>query len=345
MAELDTAQASAAAKLLELIAIQRISQSIYVAAALGIADLIADEPRSAEQLAKATGVKAAFLRRVMRTLAGVGVLAQEGADRFALTPVGEFLKAGVQGSLRPAALFHGGEDAAQVEGLLLHCVKTGDTAYEKLFGKSDALFDRFQKDPAAAELFNAMMTGYSTLHLTGVLEAYDFSTIKKLVDVGGGHGRNIAEILKCHPKMRGVLFDMPHAFEGGKKTIAQAALNDRCEVVSGDFFKAVPNGADAYLLSRVIHDWDDKTSIAILKIVRNAIAPDGRLLLLETMLRPGQRSLYPLLSDLNMMLRTGGCERTEEEYRTIYRAAGFELTRTVETISPTGATIVEGRPI
>ena len=247
--------------------------------------------------------------------------------------------------MRPAALFFGGEDAAQVEGLLLHCVKTGETAYEKLFGKSDALFDRFQKDPVAAELFNAMMTGYSTLHLTGVLDAYDFSTIKKLVDVGGGHGKNIAEILKRHPKMRGVLFDMPHAFEGGKKTIAQAGLSDRCEVVSGDFFKAVPNGADAYLLSRVIHDWDDKTSIAILKVVRNAIAPDGRLLLLETMLRPGQRSLYPLLSDLNMMLRTGGCERTEEEYRTIYRAAGFELTRTVETISPTGATIVEGRPI
>jgi hypothetical protein len=345
MAELDTAQASAAAKLLELIFIQRISQAIHVAAALGIADLIADEPKSAEQLAQATGVQAASLRRVMRTLAGFGVFAEEGADRFALTPIGEFLKAGVLGSLRPAALFFGGEDAAQAEGLLLHCVKTGETAYEKLYGKSDALFERFQKDPVAAELFNATMTGFSTLHLTGVLDAYDFSTIKKLVDVGGGHGRNIAEILKRHPKMRGVLFDMPHAFEGGKKTIAQAGLSDRCEVVSGDFFKAVPNGADAYLLSRVIHDWDDKTSIAILKIVRNAIAPDGRLLLLETMLRPGQRSLYPLLSDLNMMLRTGGCERTEEEYRTIYRAAGFELTRTVETISPTGATIVEGRPI
>jgi O-methyltransferase domain/Dimerisation domain len=345
MAELDTAQASAAAKLLELIFIQRISQAIHVAAALGIADLIADEPKSAEQLAQATGVQAASLRRVMRTLAGFGVFAEEGADRFALTPIGEFLKAGVLGSLRPAALFFGGEDAAQAEGLLLHCVKTGETAYEKLYGKSDALFERFQKDPVAAELFNATMTGFSTLHLTGVLDAYDFSTIKKLVDVGGGHGRNIAEILKRHPKMRGVLFDMPHAFEGGKKTIAQAGLSDRCEVVSGDFFKAVPNGADAYLLSRVIHDWDDQTSIAILKVVRNAIAPDGRLLLLETMLRPGQRSLYPLLSDLNMMLRTGGCERTEEEYRTIYRAAGFELTRTVETISPTGATIVEGRPI
>src|SRR5580658_2893792 len=344
MAELDSAQAAAAAKLLELIFIQRISQAIHVAAALGIADLIADEPKSAEQLAKATGVQAASLRRVMLTLAGFGVFMQEG-DRFALNPIGEFLKTGVVGSLRPAALFFGGEDAAQTEGLLLHCVKTGETAYQKQYGKSDALFERFQKDPAAAELCNTMMTGYSTLHLTGVLDAYDFSTIKKLVDVGGGHGKNIAEILKRHRKMRGVLFDMPHAFEGGKKTIAQAGLSDRCEVVSGDFFKAVPNGAEAYLLSRVIHDWDDQTSIAILKVVRNAIAPDGRLLLLETMLRPGQRSLYPLLSDLNMMLRTGGCERTEEEYRAIYRAAGFDLTRTVETISPTGATIVEGKPL
>ena len=349
MAELDTAQASAAAKLLELIFIQRISQAIHVAAALGIADLIADEPKSAEQLAKATGVQAASLRRIMRTLAGFGVFTEErekdGADRFALTPIGEFLKAGVQGSLRPAALFFGGEDGAKAEGLLLHCVKTGETAYEKLFGKSDALFERFQKDPVAAELFNATMTGFSTLHMTGVLDAYDFSTINKLVDVGGGHGKNIAEILKCYPKMRGVLFDTPHAFEGGKKTIAQAGLSERCDVVSGDFFKAVPKGADGYLLSRVIHDWDDETSIAILKVVRNAIAPDGRLLLLETMLRPGQHSLYPLLSDLNMMLRTGGCERTEEEYRAIYRAAGFELTRTVETISPTGATIVEGKPL
>ena len=196
MAELDSAQAAAAAKLLELIFIQRISQAIHVAAALGIADLIADEPKSAEQLAQATGVQAASLRRVMRTLAGFGVFAEEGADRFALTPIGEFLKAGVLGSFRPAALFFGGEDAAQAEGLLLHCVKTGETAYEKLYGKSDALFDRFQKDPVAAELFNATMTGFSTLHLTGVLDAYDFSTIKKLVDVGGGHGRNIAEILK-----------------------------------------------------------------------------------------------------------------------------------------------------
>lgn len=342
MAELDAVQAAAAAKLLELISLQRIAQSIYVAGALGIADRIADGPKSAEQLADATGVQASLLGRVLRVLADFGVFSQDDTGNFALTPIGEFLKAGVAGSLRPAALLFGGESAAQIEGLLLHCVKTGDTAVQKLFGTD--WIGRVQKDPEWSQLFNAMMTSFSTLHLTGVLEAYDFSGIRMLVDVGGGHGKNLTEILKQRPTMRGVLFDMQHAFEGGTKTIEQAGLSDRCEVVSGDFFESVPGGGDAYLLSRVIHDWDNEKAIAILRVVRRAIAPEGRLILLETMLRPTHHSFYPVLSDLNMMLRTGGCERTEEEYRTLYRAAGFELTRTVETISPTGATVIEGRP-
>jgi O-methyltransferase domain len=177
-----------------------------------------------------------------------------------------------------------------------------------------------------------------------VLEAYDFSEATKIVDVGGGHGRIVSEILTRNPLMRGVLFDMPHAFEGGKRTIEQAGLADRCEVISGDFFLSVPAGADAYLLSRVIHDWDDETTVAILKVVRGAIAPNGRLILLEAMVRPIERPVYPLLSDLNMMLLTGGCERTVAEYRVLYRAAGFELTKTIATISPTGTTVIEGRP-
>jgi hypothetical protein len=344
MPELDSAQAAAATRLLELISIQRISQAIYVAAALGIADLVAEEPRSAEQLANATGVLAPSLRRVMRALVTFGVFAEDAAGRFGLTPTGEFLKAGVAGSLHPVALYFGGESAAQIEGLLLHCVKTGETARQKLFGKRQAGFERLEHDPEQAELFNATMTAFSTLHLTGVLEAYDFSGVRKIVDVGGGHGKNICEILQRHPNMRGVLFDMPHAFEGGTTTIAQMGLADRCQVVSGDFFASVPAGADAYLLSRVIHDWDDEKAIAILKVVREAIAPDGRLIVLETMLRPALRSFYPVLSDLNMMLRPGGCERTESEYRALYRAAEFELTRTVETTSPTSATVIEGKP-
>jgi hypothetical protein len=343
MTKENTTKAEAAARLLELISIRRISESIYVAATLGIADLLADGPKSAEQLAETAGAHAPSLRRMLRALASFGVLAQDNTGCFALTPMGQFLRRDVEGSLCPQALNFGGERAAKIEALLSHCVKTGETAQEKLFGQGR--FSVLERDPEDAKLFNAAMTSFSILHLTGVLEAYDFSDIKKLVDVGGGHGKNISEILKHNPPMRGVLFDMPHAFEGGKRTITEAGLSDRCEVVSGDFFQSVPAGADAYLLSRVIHDWDDEKSVAILKVVRKAIAPSGRLILMEVMLRPGEGPLYPVLSDLNMMLRTGGCERTEKEYRTLYRTAGFELTKTVSTISPTGTTVIEGRPI
>jgi O-methyltransferase/methyltransferase family protein len=330
------------AKLLELISIRRISEAIYVAAALGIADLLADGPRTAEELAMACGAQPEELRRVLRALSSIAVLSHDDAGRFALAAMGERLRSDVSGSLRPAALWFGGERAAQIDGLLLHCVKTGETAVHKLSGVGR--FEGIQNDPEQAAIFNATMTAYSTLHLTGVLEAYDFSAIKQLVDVGGGHGKNIAEILTRHSQMRGVLFDMPHAFDGGKKTIADTGLTERCEVVSGDFFQSVPEGADAYLLSRVIHDWNDERAVAILKVVRKAIAPDGKLILLEVMIRGGDRPLYPVLSDLNMMLRTGGCERTESEYRALYQAAGFKLIKTVATTSPTGTTVIEGRP-
>jgi hypothetical protein len=165
------------------------------------------------------------------------------------------------------------------------------------------------------------------------------------VDLGGGHGKIISEILKKNPGMRGVLFDLPHAFEGGEKAVAQAGLAGRCEVTSGDFLVSVPAGADAYVFSRVIHDWDDEKSVAILKVARRAVAPDGKLILLETLVRPDGESVYPVLSDLNMLLMTGGCERTEEEYRALYCAAGFELTKSVATKSPTGMTVIERRPI
>ena len=189
------------------------------------------------------------------------------------------------------------------------------------------------------------MNSFSILHITGLMEAYDFSPAKKIVDVGGGHGKIISEILRQNPSMRGVLFDLPHAFEGGKKAIAQAGLADRCEVISGDFFVSVPAGADTYILSRVIHDWDDQKTIVILKAVRRAIVPGGKLILLETLVRSDGATIYPLLSDLNMLLITGGSERTEEEYRVLYRAAGFELTKTVATKSPTGTAVIEGKPI
>jgi hypothetical protein len=344
MTEWNATKAQAAARLLELIAMRLISESIHVSAALGVADLLSDAPKSAEQLAEETGVNAASLRRVLRGLVTFNVFSQDSKGRFALAPMGEFLKREADGSLHSAAMFFGGERGARVDELFLHCVKTGETVGRKLAGSSSWI-GWLQSDPELTSSFNAMMTAFSTLHLTGVLEAYDFSWATTIVDVGGGHGKIISEILKRNPAMRGVLFDLPHAFEGGMRTIAQAGLANRCEVVSGDFFVSIPAGADAYVLSRVIHDWDDEKAIAILKVVRQAIVPEGRLILLETMLRPVQPTVYPVLSDLNMLVRTGGCERTEAEYLALYRSAGFELTRTVATISPTGTTVIEGRPV
>jgi hypothetical protein len=343
MTESSVMKAQAATRLLELIGMRLISESIHVAAALGLADLLADAPKSAEQLADATGVSASSLRRVLRGLATFNVFAQDSAGRFAMAPMGEFLKRDAEGSLHSAALFFGGERGAKVDELFLHCVKTGETVGRKLSGGN--WISWLQSNPESTTLFNSVMTAFSTLHMTGVLDAYDFSPAATIVDVGGGHGKIISEILKRNPGMRGVLFDLPHAYEGGKRMIEQAGLADRCEVLSGDFFVSVPAGADAYVLSRVIHDWNDEKAIAILKVVRQAIAPGGRLILLETMLRSDQGTVYPVLSDLNMLVRTGGCERSEAEYRVLYGSAGFELTRTVAATSPTGTTVIEGRAV
>ncbi len=339
-----TRKAASAARLLELIQMRLVSEAIHVVAALGVADLLAIGPMNPEKLAEATGADCDSLRRVMRALVGFGVFAQDSAGSFRVGPLGEFLRPDMDGSLHSAALFFGGEKGTNVVRLFLDSVKTGESAAHKLSG-GKGLFDWLQSDPEMTRLFNSVMTSFATLHMTGLLEAYDFSYARKIVDVGGGHGKNLAEILKKNPGMRGVLFDLPHAYEGGHKLMAQAELSDRCEVVSGDFFVSVPAGADAYLLSRVIHDWNDERTLAILRNVRSSIAPQGRLVLLETMLRPNGESIYPLLSDLNMLLMTGGCERTEQEYRSLYRAAGFELTRAVATSSPTGTTVIEGKPV
>ena len=339
-----TPNANAAGRLLELIQMRLISEAIHVVASLEVADLLADGPKSAEQIAERTRANAPVLRRVLRALTAFGVFAEDSQGRFELAPLGEFLRRDAPGSLHAAARFFGGDAGTDVIELFLDSVKTGQSAIQKLAG-DQGLFEWLQRDPERIQLFNAVMTSFSVLHMTGLLDAYDFSWASKLVDVGGGHGTILAEILRRNPRLHGILFDLRHAQAGGQKTMAQAGLGERCKVLSGDFFKEVPAGADAYLLSRVIHDWDDATTVAILKVVRAAIAPRGRLILLETMLRPSAGIAYPLLSDLNMLLMTGGCERTEDEYRALYRASGFELTEAIPTTSPTGTTVIEGRPI
>lgn len=330
-----------AGKLLEMIAMRHVPQALHVVAVLGIADLLADGPKSSDELAQVTGSHAPTLYRVLRTLVAAGVFAEDKASRFRLTALSQPLRSDAADSVRAASIFLSGE--SELEGLLVDCVRTGKTAIELASGTTNWI-EYYRQEPARAAVFNTAMTALSNAHYTGVVDAYEFRSIRKLVDVGGGHGRLISLILTAHPTMRGILFDMPHALEGGQKTIAEAGLSDRCEIVSGDFFRSVPAGGDAYILSRVIHDWADEKAVAILKVVRGALPAKGRLLLFETMIRAGNRLSYPLLSDLNMVIRTGGCERSEAEYRALYKAAGFKLTRAIETPSPTGMTIIEGKP-
>jgi len=330
-----------AGKLLEMIAMRHVPQALHAVAVLGIADLLTDGPKSSDQLAQATGSHARTLYRVLRTLVAAGVFAEDKSGRFHLTALGRPLRSDVPDSVRAASIYLSGE--SELEGLLVDCVRSGKTAIELASGTANWI-EYYRQEPSRAAVFNAAMTALSNAHYAGVVDAYDFRSIRKLVDVGGGHGRLLSMILAAYPKMRGVLFDLPHAFQGGQKTIANAGLSNRCEVVSGDFFRSVPAGGDAYILSRVIHDWPDEKAVAILKVVRGALPAKGRLLLFETMIQTDNRLSYPLLSDLNMVIRTGGCERTEAEYQALYKAAGFKLTRTIPTPSPTGMTIIEGKP-
>ena len=329
-----------AGKLLEMIAMRHVPQAIHVVAVLGIADLLADGPKSTGELAKATGSHAPTLYRVLRTLLAAGVFAEDKAGRLRLTALGQPLRSEVADSVRAASIFLSGE--SELEGRLVDCVRTGKTAIELASGQTN--WTEYYRQEPRATTFNTAMTALSNAHYAGVVDAYDFRRVAKLVDVGGGHGRLISMILTAYPKTRGVLYDLPHAFEGGQRTIADAGLSERCQIVSGDFFRSVPGGGDAYILSRVIHDWTDEKAVAILKVVRGILPARGRLLLFETMIRAANRLSYPLLSDLNMVIRTGGCERSESEYRSLYKAAGFKLTRAIETPSPTGMTIIEGKP-
>ncbi len=330
-----------AGKLIEMMAMRHVPQALYVASVLGIADLLADGPKTGDELALATKTHARSLARVLRTLTAARILAENKDRRFRLTSLGQPMRSGAADSVRAICILWGGD--SNLEGRLVDSVRSGKTAVELVSGSADWM-EYHQHNATGAGVFNAAMTALSNAHYRGVLDAYNFAPIRELVDIGGGHGRLISMILTAYPKMRGVLFDLPHAFEGGQKAIAEAGLSDRCEVASGDFFQSVPEGADAYILSRVIHDWDDDKAVSILKVVRNAMAPRGRLLLFETMIKGGNQLSYPLLSDINMMIRTGGSERSETDYRTLYKAAGFKLTKAIATKSPTGMTILEGKP-
>lgn len=315
------------------------SQAIAVAAKLGIADLLKEEPRTAEELANATKAHTPSLTRLLRMLTSVGVFAEDADGRFRQTPLSEFLREDNPRSARGMAIC-GSELWWRPWGDLHRTVMTGQPAFHRIHGES--LFDYLAKRPDDAAIFDAAMTSRSAIDLSAVLGAYDFSEFKRIVDVGGGHGALLHGILAANPKLRGVLADQP-AVVAGAATLRTGSVADRCELVGGDFFTSVPEGADAYIMKRIIHDWNDEDSLKILRNCRRAIRPDGKLLLIEQVLKPANEPDPGKLMDLNMLLLLGGQERTEAEFAALLRQAGFSLTRVIPTAS--AMSIVESQPV
>jgi len=313
------------------------SQAVYAAAKFGIADLLKDGPRSVEQLAEATSTNPDSLYRLLRALASVGIFAEGEPRQFSLTPLAEPLRSDVEGSKRALALMMGDEQFrawSEIE----YSIRTGKTSFEKVYGKP--IFDYLGENPEKARIFDAAMTGIHGRESNSVLNAYDFSGIGVLADIGGGNGSQITAILQKYPAMKGILFDLPHVVERARERIEAAGVADRCELVSGSFFDSVPEEADAYMMRHIIHDWDDETCLTILRNCHAAMSPESKLLVIESVIPPGNEPFGGKLLDLVMLLIPGGKERTEEEYRTLFERAGFELSRIVPTDSE--ISVIEG---
>jgi hypothetical protein len=320
------------AQLLQMIFGFIASQAISVVAKLGVADLLANGAKSAEQLAQATGVKARPLYRIMRALASVGIFAEDEAGRFRLTPMAEPLRTDAPNSLRGFSIFMGADWHWRVWSELSYSAQAGQPAFERIYGK--AYFDYLAENPEPARVFHDAMTSFSASVSAAVLEAYDFSGIKKLVDVGGGHGLLLASILEKSPQMTGVLFDAPSVAEGAKEVINGRGAAGRCEIVGGDFFKSAPAGGDAYIMKHIVHDWEDERALTILKNCHRAATENAKLLVVEMVIPEGNAPSLGKFLDLEMLLLLHSYERTEAEYRTLFEQAGFKLTRIVPTALP-----------
>ena len=318
------------------------SQALYVAAKLGVADHLAEGPRDAEMLARATHTHAPSLRRVLRLLVSLGVFVEDEEGRFALSPVGAFLRSG-PGSFRSSVQLFAGPSQWRVWGDLLRTVESGEPAFHRVFGTGP--FEYFADRPEEAAVFDDAMGAFTAVAAAAVAEGYDFAGMHRILDVGGGDGALMAGLLRQNASLSGAVLDLSRVREAAERRIREAELGDRLSFVAGDFFESIPGGFDGYLLKHVIHDWDDERSRAILGNVRRAIgASAAKLLLVESVYpaRVDATTRGAAANDCNMMVATGGQQRSEAELRALYEAAGFRLARIVPTAM---ASVIEGVPV
>lgn len=311
-----------------------VSQCLYVAATLGIADHLAAGTQTCATLADLTHCDRPALYRVLRALASVGIFAETEPETFSLTPLAAYLQADHPRSIRAIVQMLGEPEHYGAWGNILYSVKTGQPAFDQVFGQG--VFEYFGSHPEAAQIFEEAMNSFSRNEEPAILDAYDFSGLRTIVDVGGGYGELLGTILAAYPDSHGILFDAPYVVEQADATLHKHRIGDRCQQVGGSFFESVPAGGDAYLLKHIIHDWGDAQAIAILQNCRDVLPDGGKILVCEMVVPPGNTPSAAKMLDINMLVMCpGGKERTAEEFDALFTAAGLKLQhifRTVEDI-------------
>ena len=319
------------------------SAVLSVAVQLRIPDLVAGGPRSNDDLAGATDTDPPSLYRLLRALAYLGILEETERRHFGLTDMGQLLRSDVPGSMAATTQLFCGEHSWRAWGDLMAGVQTGKPSYER--GIVSEPFVEFGENVEGSTNFNQAMSEGTRREAPGVTEAYDFSQFSTLVDVGGGDGTLLAAILAATPGMQGVLLDTAPGTAQAAERLRAAGVGDRCQVVVGDFFDAVPAGADAYIMKSVIHDWDDDRCVTILSNCRQAMKAEGKVLVLEPVLpavvKPSFARLGVIMSDLNMLVNTGGKERTEDEFASLLEASGLAMTGLTRVAKPSILSVVE----
>jgi len=316
----------------QLIRAYRQSRCVGVAVELGLAERLSTGPRTAEELAAEVGGHAPSLRRLLRALVAMEIVAEDGSARYSITPLGEELR---QDRLGPSARLFNSDHHWLSWVHLEHSIRTGERAFDFVHGMR--AWDYYATHPTEAGIFDAAMSSMTRPVAMAVAEAYDFSGFQVVADIGGGDGTLLTEILRQYPSVRGLLFDLPNVVEQARHKVADSGLLDRCEVIGGRFLEAVPAGASVYLMKWIIHDWEEPAVSRILKNSRAAVADSGAPLLLIERVLPdliGPESLDDLLADLEMLVQVGGQERTEAEYSALLERAGFKLKRIIPTGTP-----------
>jgi hypothetical protein len=326
--------------MMQLLFGKQLTYSLSGVARLGVADHMDDKPKPVEQIAAETGAHAPSLYRVMRMLASFGVFKEGPPRHFALTPAGELLKSNVPGTVRNFAMMFGDEWTTRAYEHFTSCLRTGQDGVSQAYGKD--VFEHLAERPDQLATFQAAMTSGSTLAADAIAQAYDFSFIKRLADVGGGHGALLAAILRRYPDMQGVLFDRAETVAGVPKD-RFAGCEGRIAVESGSFFERVPEGCDAYMMKHIIHDWSDEHCRAILTLMREKLPKDGRVLLCEMVVTDEPGPTPAKMLDIEMLVMTvGGKERTKEEFAELFASCGLRLNRIVPTARP--ISVIEAVP-